>query len=131
MYKMVTVKEWPDGTVQLLSWMERVLPDDWVVEYLPREFVSGPAPLFVQITDPRLDTAYLMPRTEVWRVSVINPRHISNLCADYYNAPSLEDFWADPEGSKWSAPSSLNMIADQVRLDERVWWPEEKANELL
>lgn len=97
---------------------------DWWIEYLPGEWVSGRAPLFVRTMTSLPTNIQGRPDRQTWSVEAEGVRAMLVAVGLINNGRSLQLFW-DLGGQVLSGMSSIpttasTMVADRVRLVERL-----------
>lgn len=87
---------------------------EWVVEYIPGEWVRGRGPLFVRKEPPE----HIPPGAELWECEVENPRELCarlglGHCRYFY---TMDEFWRLYDGRDVGEDVSGMWIADAVKL---------------
>lgn len=110
-----------------------ILPLDWGVEYIPGEWVSGKAPLWI-INGDIISLESVIDRYynrgglwQLWRIEADNPRKPVAMADPFIHSPlsygvHLEEFWKHPEDyvEKSFCMWPTDWICDRVKLVERV-----------
>lgn len=120
---------WCDPEGRLWSWSAAPkfsprLHRDWWVEYLPGEWVSGRAPLFIREIPLWQTNVQHRPERQVWAVEAEGVRAVGKVAAIISNTRSLRLFWAlggAVLSGVASTPTTASCrIADRIRLIEQL-----------